>query len=583
MDENKTWIIYCRISSKKQEKEWVSLEEQEKACRVYCKNNNIVVIWVFKETFSWKKSNRPILNEAFLNAKENKVWYFIIFDIDRFSREGFWGYSNLKEGLEKDWVKLRDSKYIIWEKKILHENDLVDMKQYEWNYENNSTYVEVMMTTQAEIEWKKILQRTISQEIKYEQAWYHVRQSNFWYKNKKIQTIDWWKRTIQIKHQTEWDFVIEMYNKKAEGILSDKDIVNNINLAWCKTRHWWEMTPKYMNELLINPIYVWVIMSKWTWNKPIKAKYKWLIDIKTWNKANKWKAKIVELDNWKIDILYISKKDNSELEEKEIQEYSTNDNNEYKFRKLVAPPFLRWRNFKWSAPKWKAKYYKSYHFTYNDQEVKKFNLKQKYLWIWKEEFEKTIYEYFKTIKFDKDFLEVFWKILNDIWENKKKEYINIENNKNKKIKELLNEQAKIVESIKEMFKSNFSNRDLLLEETNRDLDKIKEKITNIESSKEDLNQESFEEFKLKTLFIVEHLEEILLNTQKQSELEVIFDLVFIEKPTYDEIKSGTPKIYPVFSYIKQQKNPSCDEFCQNTQWHPHKESNLARRIWSPAF
>lgn len=48
-----------------------------------------------------------------------------------------------------------------------------------------------------------------------------------------------------------------------------------------------------------------------------------------------------------------------------------------------------------------------------------------------------------------------------------------------------------------MFKSNFSNRDLLLEETNRDLDKIKEKITNIESSKEDLNQESFEEFKIK--------------------------------------------------------------------------------------
>ena len=84
-----------------------------------------------------------------------------------------------------------------------------------------------------------------------------------------------------------------------------------------------------------------------------------------------------------------------------------------------------------------------------------------------------------------------------------------------------------------------------------------------------LMPENFEEFKLKTLFIVEHLQEILLNTQKQSELEVIFDLVFIEKPTYDEIKSGTPKIYPVFSYLKQQKNPSSDEFCQNTQWHPH--------------
>lgn len=567
--ENKIWIIYCRISSKKQEKEWVSLEEQEKACRWYCKNNNIRVIWVFKETFSWKKSDRPILKEAFLNAKENKVWYFIIFDIDRFSREGFWGYSNLKEDLEKSWIALKDSKNIIWEKVIQHQNDLVNMWQYEWNYENSSEYAEVMISTQAKMEWKKILQRTIPQEIKYEQAGYHVRQSNYGYKNKKIQTIDWWKRTIQVKHQIEWDFVIEMYKQKAEWLLSNNEIVKNINLAGCKTRYWWEMTTKYMSELLINPIYAWIIISKWTWNKPIKAKYEWIIDIDTWNKANKWKAKIIELDNWKFDILYISQKDNSEQEEKEVKEYSTNDDNEYKFRKLVAPPFLRWKNFKWSAPKWKAKYYKSYHFLYNSEEVEKFNLKQKYLWIWKEEFENTIYEYFKTIKLDKEFLDIFSKILNDIWENKRKEYINIENNKNKKIKELQNEQSKIVESIKEMFKSNFSNRDLLLKETNRDLDEIKEKIENIERSKENLTQESFEEFKLKTLFIVEHLEEILLNTQKHNELKVIFDLVFTQKPTYDEIKSGTPKIYPIFSYLSQEKNPSEDEFSNISQWHPH--------------
>lgn len=107
-----------------------------------------------------------------------------------------------------------------------------------------------------------------------------------------------------------------MYNKKAEWRLSDKDIVNNINLCDAKQDIDEKLTTKYMNELLINPIYVWIIISKWTWNKPIKAKYEWLIDIKTWNKANKWKAKMVELDNWKFDILYISKKDNNEVEEK---------------------------------------------------------------------------------------------------------------------------------------------------------------------------------------------------------------------------------------------------------------------------
>lgn len=48
-------IIYCRVSTKKQLKDWTSLDNQEKACRNYCKNNNIKVVWVFREAFSWKK------------------------------------------------------------------------------------------------------------------------------------------------------------------------------------------------------------------------------------------------------------------------------------------------------------------------------------------------------------------------------------------------------------------------------------------------------------------------------------------------------------------------------------------------
>lgn len=590
MDENRTWIIYCRVSSKKQEKEWVSLEDQNIECRKYCKNNWIHVIWVYKETYSWKSSNRPILKEAFLNAKENKVWYFIIFDIDRFSREGFWGYSNLKEDLEKSWIKLKDSKYIIWEKVIQHENELVDMSKYAWNYENSSEYAEVMVSTQAKMERKKILQRTIPREIKYEQAWYQVRQSNYWYKNKKIQTIEWkeWKRTIQVKHQIEWDFVIEMYKNKAEWVLSNDEIVKNINLAWCKTRHWWKMTPKYMNELLIKPIYAWIIVTKWTWNKPIKASYEWLINIETWNKANKWKIKIIELWNNKFDILYYDKKKEEEVtsDEREIQSYKKNDDNEYKFRWFIAPPFLRNRNFKWSAWRWRKddRYYPKYHFTYNDEEVKKFNLKQKYYWLDKDVFEKTIYNFFNTIELDKEMVEIFIKIMKEIWDKKKTEYIEIENNKIKEIKKLKNKEQEIIEAIKSLaLKSKIDDFEDIISSFKDDKEKIKKEINELENSKKDVNDDDFETFKNNAIYFVEHLWKIVKVSQKQSELDIIFKLVFTQKPTYNEIESGTAQIYPIFSYLKQQKNPSEDEFCQNTQWHPHKESNLAHRIWNPGF
>ena len=111
----KTAVIYCRVSTTKQLNNWDSLENQEKACRDYCKINQIEVVWVFKEQFSWKKSERPIFNEAINNAINNKIDYFIILDIDRFSREWYSTYSKFKDKLSKNWIKLKDSKNIIWD------------------------------------------------------------------------------------------------------------------------------------------------------------------------------------------------------------------------------------------------------------------------------------------------------------------------------------------------------------------------------------------------------------------------------------------------------------------------------------
>jgi len=94
---------------------------------------------------------------------------------------------------------------------------------------------EVMMSTQAKIEWKKIIQRTIPREIELEQMWYKVRQANFWYINKKIKT-SFWKATIQVKHPIEWEWIQEIFKKRAKWNLTDKEIVDEVNLKWYKSR-----------------------------------------------------------------------------------------------------------------------------------------------------------------------------------------------------------------------------------------------------------------------------------------------------------------------------------------------------------
>jgi len=296
----KTAIIYCRVSSKKQEKEWESLENQEKACRVFCKNNNMQILWVYKEAFTWKNSIRPLFDEAINNWIINQINYFIIFDIDRFSREWYWVYTQIKNRLADNNIELRDSKNVIQKSNMIYSDDVVDMNQYKWNKNNSSKYAEVFLSTHAEEEGLKILQRTIPREIQLEKQGYKVRQSNFWYKNKKIEA--WvWKKTIQIPDEIESKWIIDIFETKANWILTDKEIVDILNIKWYRSRNWKKLNIKTLNKYIEMPIYAWIVVWKWTWYKPVIAPYSWLVSIKLWNEANNWKFFIHK--NWKDIII----------------------------------------------------------------------------------------------------------------------------------------------------------------------------------------------------------------------------------------------------------------------------------------
>ena len=88
MEAQKTGIIYCRVSSKEQV-EGTSLSSQEKACLEYAERNNIKGLKVYIEQGeSAKTANRTEFKKAlaFCADKKNKVDYFIVYKIDRFTR-----------------------------------------------------------------------------------------------------------------------------------------------------------------------------------------------------------------------------------------------------------------------------------------------------------------------------------------------------------------------------------------------------------------------------------------------------------------------------------------------------------------
>jgi DNA invertase Pin-like site-specific DNA recombinase len=87
-EKQKTCVIYCRVSSKEQV-EGTSLDSQERACREYAERNDLKILNTFREMGeSAKSADRTELTKAvaYCTASKEKVSFFIVYKLDRFSR-----------------------------------------------------------------------------------------------------------------------------------------------------------------------------------------------------------------------------------------------------------------------------------------------------------------------------------------------------------------------------------------------------------------------------------------------------------------------------------------------------------------
>ena len=108
MPEVKNAIIYVRVSSFEQI-DGTSLESQERLCKEYAKRENLNVLQIYIEKGeSAKTANRTQFIKAisFCSEKKNKVSSFIVYKIDRFSRNQT-DYAIVKQKLQKYGTEIR--------------------------------------------------------------------------------------------------------------------------------------------------------------------------------------------------------------------------------------------------------------------------------------------------------------------------------------------------------------------------------------------------------------------------------------------------------------------------------------------
>ncbi|HEX8264728.1 MAG TPA: recombinase family protein [Pyrinomonadaceae bacterium] len=85
---NPAALIYCRVSTEKQEQEGTSLDSQADACIEYAKQNGYQIAEVVKETFSGAYLfDRPKLNEQRAKIRAGEYGAVVVYAIDRLSRD----------------------------------------------------------------------------------------------------------------------------------------------------------------------------------------------------------------------------------------------------------------------------------------------------------------------------------------------------------------------------------------------------------------------------------------------------------------------------------------------------------------
>ncbi len=547
-----TYVIgYARVSSPKQAQIGESLEVQEEKIRRYCKEKGWELFpedTVYKEPFTGSNTNRPVYAEIISLLKNNgkalNIKYFVFWDFDRLTRAGTIDYDQIWEDVRKYGVALRDTTGVI--------QDEIDVfahlglkKRYDFAYGRPSEDTERQKVEDARKEKIKIVRRLIEPEIRLTQDGYHIGRPDYGFENKRIY-VENKKKCIQVRFEPEAKYIEMMYKLRAENILSDQEICDTLNASGYKSRiqnRWGndktkiigtiggnQMTVKHLQRIVERYTYCGIICEEWTNHLPIKAKFQGLVNLDTWNKANRGKVYLDLAPNGTVELLR-----DVGVHSGKRKKY----NPVFPFKGVLICEFCG-KKMKASASTGKggAKF-GAYHCERGHQRN---SIPQKAL--------ETNYRHLlNKVKFTSKFLEAFEKSVYLQFRRKEGELSEYTAKFNTNVAELEVEKTNLIKAfptatLKEV-------REGLEEE----ILKLQGRIVEAKKQRDKMETEEADvtDFIAWCRNIMEHPEDILEDIRSEQELLGMYSLFFTEFPTYSEIVSGTPKLSLVFKLSEEFK------------------------------
>jgi hypothetical protein len=552
--------ILARVSSSKQFLHGNSLPDQLKQVNLAAEKKGTTII----KNFDYVETGDPEIDGRKFKTiidycidPKNRIKYLFFLSIDRLTRGGTRFYLNLKARLIEHGVGLVDAYGII--QQPINTLEHLDV-QFPWSLTNPNETSEMLEAKRGKDEKTIILTRLIGAEIKYRRKGYAVGPTVLGLVNNTIVTPTDGIRKIRAPHSAESLWIIEMFKLRAEGMLDDKQIVKQVNAMGFLTRERtrWDKTgnkPKPAGKIPGKPLtvkqlqryiqkteYAGVICDKRTKNQPVKCVgFDGLVNFDVFNKANRGKIAIIEGEDG-LKIVH---------NHKPVRRLK--DNPLYPFKNEVLCHFCNKELFG-SGPRSKSgKHSPRYHCGRG----------HKFWSVKRETFHDQMYDFIRSIKFDKDLVEIFQEMVVEVWKEKRKDAEQDSIKYGKQVIKLREERQIITNRLLSV-----SSQEAIgaLEE------KLKEVEANIAVTTEFRDKREDKELDMTTLinhavYFMEHLEDLLIDEANPLRQAALFGLMFDKKPSYKEILNGTPRLSPVFSL--------------NTQSALSKSKIVTQRSWKP--
>lgn len=539
----KNAVAAIRVSTTKQGTDGDSPEAQKEQIERFAETKGITIkkYFVFMESAS--KEQQP-MQEAVDYCKNatNGIDLFIIKSIDRFTRGGSLSYDMLKSQLETSKVQLVDIYGVISSQQV---NTLDHLGfEYKWSVYSPSKKSEILEAERSKDELRDIMSRMIGAEIRYTQNGYWMRQPPYGYYSEKVDTNQG-KRTVLRPREEEAVFIRKMFEMRAEGLLTDPEIVEKLNDLGYQTRVSFIrnkddlskviskkggklLTVKSMQRIIQNTIYAGINVEKWTNYSPTKCVFDGLISIDLFNRANRSKRYIGynEADG-EYEI-------HRQAPKKHLVEKVMN-NPDFPYKKFVLCPECR-GTLLGSASRGKTgKYYPAYHCSN----------KGHYFRVPKDQMDEKIVQFIRRIKVNQDQIDLLLDTVRKEFERRQSMTGDDEKTLEKHIQAFKGEAETALSKI--MLLSNPT----AIAYLENEIDQIHQKITKLEREKQEMKGKKpidIDRILARVRYFMEHLDLLLLKQSDPHKKAQLFGVLFDELPTYDDLDYGTQKT-PLFAGV----------------------------------